>query len=263
VKTLDLAASVWQVRETLDPRVPALVHAGWVAEMPWVVQGTTTRGVSHSVDRPFDLGLFSEGSPAEAVRTNWSHLIAATGMSAALHARQVHGADVRRHGDGRPESRPRGLSIVDDCDGHSTTEPGLLLAVSAADCVPIFVVDPDERAVAVLHAGWRGAAAGMLERGLAAFPKRERKLRVHLGPAICGRCYEVGPEVFAALGEPAPGGPALLDLRRVLARRALALGVEPSHVTISEHCTRCTGSSLFSHRGGDRGRQVGYLGIRV
>jgi copper oxidase (laccase) domain-containing protein len=49
----------------------------------------------------------------------------------------------------------------------------------------------------------------------------------------------------------------------VLARRALAAGVRAAHITVSEHCTRCTSSNLFSHRAGDRGRQVGYLGVRV
>jgi hypothetical protein len=86
VKTAHVTASVRRVRETLDPSVPALIHAEWVVEMPWVVQGTTTRGT----DRTFDLGLFSEGSAADAVRANWIHLLAATGMRAARHARQVH-----------------------------------------------------------------------------------------------------------------------------------------------------------------------------
>jgi YfiH family protein len=273
VKTADAAQSVRRVRETLDPRIPALVHPGWAASLPWVVQGTTTRGTKpDAFDQPldaqfdaqFDLGLFSEGSSGEAVRANWSRLLAATGMRAALHARQVHGAEVRRHGDAGPKSAS-GLRIVGDCDGHATSEAGMLLAVSAADCVPIFVVDAAERTVAVLHAGWRGAAAGMLERGLEAVAggAARSRLLVHLGPAICGRCYEVGPEVFEALGLAPPRGPELLDLRDALARRALAQGVSVTNLSVSEHCTRCTGSGLFSHRGGDRGRQVGYLGIRV
>jgi copper oxidase (laccase) domain-containing protein len=108
-------------------------------------------------------------------------------------------------------------------------------------------------------------AAGVLERGLALMPGRAdaRELRVHLGPAICGRCYEVGPEVFAALGEAVPPSATVIDLRGVVARRALEAGVSPSSITVSEHCTRCTHSGLFSHRGGDLGRQVGYLGIRA
>jgi copper oxidase (laccase) domain-containing protein len=103
----------------------------------------------------------------------------------------------------------------------------------------------------------------MLETGLRAVAPRERwgRLRMHLGPAICGACYEVGPEVFEAVGLAAPLGPTPIDLRGVLAGRALRLGVSPALLTISEHCTRCTNSGLFSHRGGDRGRQVGYLGI--
>jgi len=267
------ATPVRRVRETLDPSVPALVHPEWAEALPWVVQGTTTRG-GGSV--PFDLGLFSDGSHPRAVRAHWDHLLGVTGMRAAVHARQVHGADVRRHGGssdtgasrptGRlaPASAASGLEIVGDCDGHTTSEPGLLLAVSAADCVPIFVVAPAGRQVAVLHAGWRGVAAGMLERGLQAITAGDRpgRLLVHLGPAICGACYEVGPEVFESLGLPRPERPTPLDLRGVLAERALGAGVHATRITVSEHCTRCTGSGLFSHRGGDRGRQVGYLGIR-
>jgi YfiH family protein len=213
---------------------------------------------------PFDLGLFSDGSPAEVVRGSWDRLIDATGMRVAVHARQVHGAEVRKHE--LPDSRrATGLRLAPECDGHVTSEPGILLAVSAADCVPIFVVDLAARAVAALHAGWRGVAAGVLERGLGALTRSGARtdFRVHLGPSICGSCYEVGPEVFEAVGLPAPERPAPIDLRDVLARRAIAHGVAREHVTISEHCTLCTASGLFSHRGGDRGRQVGYLGIRV
>ena len=261
---------VRRVRDALVPGIPALVHPEWAAELSWLVQGTTTRGTDAV---PFDLGIFSEGSPRDAVRANWERLLATTGMRRACHARQVHGADVRRH-DSRggengawktPAAESRsGLALADECDGHVTSEPGVLLAVSAADCVPIFVADPAERTVAVLHAGWRGVAAGMLERGLDAVAPagRRRQLRLHMGPAICGSCYEVGPEVFDAVGLGRPERPRPLDLRQVLVDRAIAHGASPEHVTVSEHCTRCTGSGLFSHRGGDRGRHVGYLGIR-
>jgi YfiH family protein len=240
--------------------VPALVHEAWAAELDWLVQGTTTRRFRDDATEEFDLGLFSEGSPVERVREHWAHLIEITGMRTAVHARQVHEAEVRTHA-----ASTRGLSLVDPCDGHTTTEPGVLLAVTTADCVPVFLADPATHAVGLLHAGWRGTAAGVLERGLDRMAERSdvRDLRVHLGPAICGGCYEVGPEVFEALGEARPARPKPLDLRAVLARRAIAGGVDAALVTVSEHCTRCTGSELFSHRGGDRGRQVGYIGIRL
>jgi purine-nucleoside/S-methyl-5'-thioadenosine phosphorylase / adenosine deaminase len=246
------------IRERHDARIPALVHHGWTVSFPWLAQGTTTRGAP---GRELDFGIFSGGSPESVVHKNWGRLLALTSMSAGVHARQEHGADVLFHDSSRP-----GLHLVGPCDGHVTDRAGVLLAVAAADCVPVFVVDPEARAVGLLHAGWRGAAAGVLERGVGLVTERTgaplSTLFVHLGPAICERCYEVGPEVFEALGERIPRRPTRIDLRAVLAKRATALGVDPRGITVSEHCTRCTGSGLFSHRGGDRGRQVGYLGIR-
>ena len=83
----------------------------------------------------------------------------------------------------------------------------------------------------------------------------------HMGPSVCGRCYEVGPEVFGSLGLPAPPSPRPLDLGGWLAGRAVALGLREDCVTVSSHCTLCGDLGLFSHRGGDAARQAGYLGI--
>ena len=265
------------VRDAPGEGVPTLVHAEWAAEFPWLVQGTTTRGEGAD---PFDLGLFSGGSPEELVRRNWRELCRRLGGFRAVHARQVHGVRVAVHGGGHAPAHTGGdgarrtttivaepPAMASHCDGHVTTETGLLLTVATADCVPVFLVDPVRRAVGAVHAGWRGAAAGVLERGLEALAdesgSRPGDVRVHLGPAICGACYEVGPEVFAALGQSEPDGPLPIDLRGVLAQRAVAAGVQHEHVSISTHCTRCTQSGLFSHRGGDAARQIGYIGIRA
>lgn len=252
------APSASVVVERLDERVPALLHPEWARRFPWLVQGTTTRSVARSA---FDLGLFAGASPGHVVHENWNRLLEVTGLPCAAHARQVHGADVRVH-----RSVSAGLTVVEPCDGHATGQPGVLLAVTVADCVPIFVVAAEIRAVAVLHAGWRGAAGGVLEAGIAVLTEDLgadlAEVHVHLGPSICGACYEVGPEVFEALGQPVPDAPTPIDLRAVLAERAAAIGVRGDRVTISSHCTRCTGSGLFSHRAGDEERQVGYLGVR-
>ena len=251
-------SSVRAVRETRADGSRSLVHPEWRDRFPWLLQGPTTRGTG---DQPFDLGLFSGGSPEAGVRDNWRELITRTGADAAVHAPQVHGAEVRLH-----RAAGRGLTLVEPCDGHVTTERGVLLAVTTADCVPVFLVDRHERAVGVVHAGWRGAAAGVLE---SAFELLERKVgvaasdvHVHLGPAICGACYEVGPEVFEALGRPVPEGPEPIDLRAVLAARAEGAGVPLDQVTTSEHCTLCRDDGLFSHRRGDKERQVGFIGMR-
>jgi purine-nucleoside/S-methyl-5'-thioadenosine phosphorylase / adenosine deaminase len=245
------------------PGLPAVTHPEWSARYDWLVQGTTLRGdgeVAGDGSASFDLGLFSDASPPRAVLAHWERLRAGTGMREVVHAHQVHGAEVRWYGGGVP-----GLHVLEPCDGHATARAGALLAVTVADCVPVSIVDPAARAVALVHAGWRGTAAGVFEHGIALLAEgagsRPADLRVHLGPAICERCYEVGPEVFEALGMEVPRSPTPIDLRAVLARRAAAVGVSVDAITASGHCTLC-GHGFFSHRGGDRARQVGFLGIR-
>lgn len=245
------------VTETPTQALPGYTHPEWRVRFPWLVQGTTARGGDAD---PFDLGIFAVASAAGDVMENWERLRAATGLRRVVHGRQVHGAEVRVHSLG-----PSGLHLTRECDGHAAMEAGVLLAVTTADCVPVFIVDPVRGAVALLHAGWRGTAFGIVERGietLAAASSAREDLHVHLGPAICGTCYEVGPEVFEALGLPAPPGPTPVDLRHVMAHRVRGAGVPGDHITTSTLCTLCGSSGLFSHRGGDGGRQVGYLGIR-
>lgn len=234
--------------------VPLFPQPEWRRVLPWVVQGTTGRGAREA---PFDLGLFG-AAPAGAVLARWRELRSALGGMAAAHAHQVHGADVRTH-EAAPDD---GLVVQHGFDGHATTRPGLLMAVSVADCVPIFMVDPGARRVVLLHGGWRGTAAGIVGRGLEAMDGADPAgVHVHLGPAICGGCYEVGPEVHDALGLPVPRENTPVDVRAVQARQLVEAGVPPGQVTVSEHCTRC-GEGFFSHRGGDRERQMGVLGIR-
>jgi polyphenol oxidase len=85
------------------------------------------------------------------------------------------------------------------------------------------------------------------------FPAAE--LRVHTGPAICGKCYEVSGDVYAKLTGRDPGRPTTIDLRALIADHARAAGVR--HITTSPSCTRCDNDRYFSHRAGDVGRQLG------
>jgi YfiH family protein len=192
----------------------------------------------------------------------WRALRGALVMDAVLHAHQVHGAEIAE-----PDGPITGITILNDADGLVSGQDGLLLAVSVADCVPISLVDQHARGIALLHAGWRGVAAGILERGVKRLLARTggtaSDLYCHFGPAICGRCYEVGPEVHEALGANRPDGNLPVDLRAQLARRALAAGLLAKQVSQSALCTRCNQDLFFSHRGGDRERQMGLLGLRV
>ncbi|MEJ2677879.1 MAG: polyphenol oxidase family protein, partial [Gemmatimonadota bacterium] len=161
--------------------------------------------------------------------------------------------------------------LCDGYDGHVTATPGVLLTVSVADCVPVFLVDARRRAAALLHAGWRGISAGILEEGFRtmteAFATEPADLYMHLGPHICGRCYEVGPEVFRALDLDAPAAPAPVDLAEVLARRGLRAGIPQAQISTTAHCTRCGEADFFSFRAqraglAPGGHQVAFLGIR-
>jgi copper oxidase (laccase) domain-containing protein len=241
--------------ERLRPAVDGpviLVHPGWLAAWPGLIQGTTTR------DRNFALAA---GDPT----VPWSELTGVLGCRAAVHARQPHGTAVGVRAPAGP-----GLHLATEADGHLTRAPDVLLGVTTADCVPVTLLAPEPtdgaQAVAIIHAGWRGAAAGILQRGLArmatAFGVPAGALLVHFGPSICGDCYEVGPEVHEALGLERPRDPRPVDLVGVLAQRAVEGGVDPDRITRSSWCTRCTGRELLhSHRGGDAGRQVSFVAI--
>jgi copper oxidase (laccase) domain-containing protein len=102
--------------------------------------------------------------------------------------------------------------------------------------------------------------ARIVDEGVKAFVRLglpPDELRMHLGPAICGRCYEVSEDVRTQLtGEPAirPGN---VDLRSLIAEHAGELGVR--HISVSASCTKCDNESFFSHRAGDTGRQIAVI----
>ena len=235
--------------------VPWFELAEW-RERYGVVAGITGRGEGNP---PFDLGLAGVSAPIGAVLARWQALQdAVPGCRALVVSRQVHGTTVVWH------DQLRGLTILTGVDGHATATPGVFLAVSAADCIPVYIVDPVLHAVALVHAGWRGTAGGILSRGIAELRDRGSRienLAVHCGVGICGKCYEVGSEVFEACGQPEPpGGKGPLDLRSVLAAEARAAGVET--VSTSEFCSAHDVSRFFSHRAsaGADGRMVAFLG---
>jgi len=169
-------------------------------------------------------------------------------------AGQVHGTGVLVH-----DTPWRGWLRGDEADGHLAPVRGTAIAVTVADCVPIFIAHPGG-AVMILHSGWRGTAAGILQCGLTMLKNagfHAADLRLHLGPAICGKCYEVSPDVYMQLTGRRPDNPTPVDLRAILAERAHEAGVR--RLSVSARCTRCDNDRFFSHRAGDLGRQIGVL----
>jgi hypothetical protein len=171
-----------------------------------------------------------------------------------VFAHQVHGTTIEEHRAGW-----RGLLRVPDADGHVSLTTPTAMAVTLADCVPVFIGHPSGSA-AVLHSGWKGTAGGIttaLLRLMKARGLHPVDLRVHCGPAICGRCYEVSPDVYASLTGRAVDRPTLVDLRDLILAQASAEGV--THLSRSTSCTRCDNRAFFSHRCGDQGRQLGVI----
>lgn len=182
---------------------------------------------------------------------------------AATLAHQVHGDRILWH-----EGATSGWTIIEGADGHATRSPGRLLLVTVADCVPVYLIAPAQRTIALLHAGWRGTAAGILARGVELLQRQvgaaPSDLVCHAGVAISGPCYQVGREVMTGVGRDAPGtGPWQLDIRSVLTEQATALGV--GEVTVSGRCSARDQGDFFSHRasGGADGRMVAYLGLKI
>jgi YfiH family protein len=217
--------------------------------LPFGVRAFTTTRAAGSFGTAGD-------EPVGAVMGRWGDLqqwLARSGPRLAT-ASQVHGNRVVVH-----ESGWQGWLRVRGADGHASIARGTALAVTVADCVPVFVAHPSG-AVALLHSGWRGTAGGILERGIEALAHRgipSRELAVHLGPAICGSCYEVSADVYEQHTGRAVEGPTCVDLRALIADHARAAGVR--RIESSPFCTRCDGDRFFSHRAGDAGRQLGVM----
>lgn len=233
--------------------VPCLELAEWAARFGLLAGITTRHG-------GFNLGLLTP-EPAADILARWRVFAAAVSPAFGTLAAglQVHGREVARH-----VAAPPGWIIRDGVDGHATGDPGVLCCVSVADCVPVYLADPTSGAVVLLHAGWRGVAAGVLEAGIRALldlgSGATANAVMHCGVSICGDCYEVGPEVLEAVTGSSAEEPGQLDLRGVLAARARAAGIR--EVSVSPWCAAHDRDRFFSHRrsGGTDGRMLAYLG---
>ncbi len=179
------------------------------------------------------------------------------GVRYLLRGHQVHGTTVQRVGDAVPPDTDAQPEIK--ADGQTTALPGLGALVLTADCLPVAL--SASGAVAMVHAGWRGLAAGVLEEGVRALRELggEGDLVAVIGPGAGPCCYEVGEEVHAAFGgaHRVASPPARnIDLKAIARDRLLAAGA--SEVRDVAACTICD-EHFFSHRreGARAGRQGG------
>ena len=228
--------------------------------------GFSTRrgGVSQPPYDSLNLGR-STADHADAVAENRRRYLRQLGadLSRLVTVGQVHGTGVALAT--APGFHPERDAIV-------SRVPGLLLAVSGADCLPILFVAHGALgpAVAAAHAGWRGTAAGIPLATLAAVCEAADsgpgEVRVHLGPCIRECCYEVGPEVaerFAPQVVRLRGGRRYLDVPEAARRQLIGAGVPPEAIEDTGACTACEPHWYFSHRRdrGVTGRQWGVIGL--
>ncbi len=260
------------------PEAVRLLHDPGLSVFDELVHGFAERagGVSAGPYTSLNLGPRSGDDPG-AVSENRRRLLAALGIEACpvCAPRQVHSADVAvlRAGEVPAEA------AVFPGDGLATDTRGVALLVLAADCVPVLLYDPARHVIAAAHAGWRGTAGGIAGRAVEVMREQfgcvPADVRVALGPAIGRCCYEVGPEVLAAVAaatpgpaealyDPLPAGKGRLDLIAANVAQLVATGVPAHAIGTSGLCTACHGDRFFSHRrdGEPTGRGAAVIALR-
>ncbi len=286
-------AAPWSLRTVQGMQV---LEVAPFKKLPWLVHGFSTRtgGTStlNSGERILNLG-FTEWDRRENVHRNRQAFQSAVGAgdSTLVLLKQFH-SPITLFFAAPPEEPRKG-------DASFTNSRGILLGAQTADCVPILLVDAEKRAVAAVHAGWRGTLARIAEKTVGEmrmhFGSNPADIFAALGPAIDGRCYEVGTELvteftsqFADAGEyfdelrtgeepnplqwlnmmppghqPPPKN-VRLDLRKANRSQLLAAGLNKASIFVSNLCTACHTDLFFSYRkeGARSGRLFAAIGIR-
>ena len=227
-------------------------------EPEWPVSGrvralVTTRagGISEPPYESFNLA-FHVGEAAERVQRNRRRLLAVAGVDRVQWLDQEHGRRVLAASSCTVACGPV------TADASWTAEGDLVLAVLVADCVPLLLANVDGSLVAVVHCGWRGTVAGVVEATLDALPESPSRLVAWLGPGVCGICYEVGSDVREALAADERRGVLVeqgsargdarkwrMDLPALILARLRRAGVE--RIVASSLCTMCD-RRFYSHR---------------
>ena len=204
-------------------RGPSWLECAKLARVPWLVHAFSTRlgGVSPAPAAGLNLGYVESDrrSNVDQNRTLFLRAVRAEGLSLAT-VHQVHSAmlhQVTSRADGTLEYHPSGFAPPErseatrlEGDALLTRDPGVLLSVRSADCMPVLLADRRLRAVGAVHAGWRGALNRILEKSVGEmrreFGSRPQDVLAALGPSIRACCYEVGEEVRDAFAGRFPRG---------------------------------------------------------
>ncbi len=252
--------------------VALLKPPGWDEAQLTAAFSTRLGGVSDGAYRAMNPSLSSGDDPL-LVAENRRRLLLATGAAdwPVAVVQQVHGAKVAVVSELSEVGWP--LKSREQADAQVTNRTGVLLAIVVADCVPILLWAKSGQGVAVIHAGWRGSAAGVTEAAVQELCRlcsvRPDQIEAAIGPAIGPECYPVGGEVRQeilrnhawALAETADGRVDLASLQAEILRRE---GLKPASIVTSRLCTSCQEHLLFSYRrdGQRSGRMAALIGLK-
>jgi polyphenol oxidase len=285
-------ATNWTTRTSRNLK---LLQVPAFSKLPWLIHAfSTTPGGMSPLENEKVLNLgFTDWDTRENVLENRRRLQTAVGAKdfPLITLKQFH-SDVIHVFDAGPGEPCKG-------DASITNRPNLLLTIQTADCVPILLVDPKRRAIAAIHAGWRGTLARIAAKTIGKmqmhFATNPRDILAAIGPSIGPCCYEVGTEVATQFlsqfadaptyfdefrtgdepnpiqwlnmmppgHQPPPKG-VLLDLRKANRSQLLSAGLRPQNIHTIDLCTACHPDLLFSYRkqGPQSGRLMSVIAIR-
>lgn len=242
---------------------------------------TRTGGVSGGMFSTLNLS-FTRGDEAACVLENYKRVadVLNIGTAHIVCSDQTHTTNIRvvtAEDAGKGVLRQKDYT---DIDGLITNQRGLALATFYADCVPLYFVDPVQKAIGLSHAGWRGTVAGMAEvtvrKMQQTFGCRPQDIHAAVGPSICRSCYEVSQDVADAFAgsrdefelvfshrddRQREEGKYQMDLWRANVLSMLRAGIEAKHIEVTDVCSAHNADYLFSHRAshGKRGNLGAFL----
>lgn len=253
----------------------------WTKEHPDLVAGFTTKhgGLSKAPFASLNFG-FHVGDKQQTVCENRSRLAAQLDFPQEqwVGAQQTHETIIRKVTNA---DSGKGAFTYEDAfkatDGFYTSNPGILLTLAFADCVPLYFLAEKKRIIGVAHAGWKGTVTGIGAEMISILQNKEGinpdEVQVVIGPSICGNCYIVDEPVIRHLQnrleavEEKPynligDNQYQLNLREANRLILIEAGVREDHIKQTQLCTSCHDDVFFSHRKdkGQTGRMISFIG---
>ena len=230
---------------------------------------TRVGGVSIGETATMNLS-FKRRDTEENVRENYRRLAVALGrpLESLCLSRQVHGVEVLEANEMDAHRSLAPGAVSREGDAWISDDPALTLIRHHADCTPVYLADPEHRAMGLIHAGWKGTVHAIASRTLSAmvrrYGSRPERMWALIGPAISACCFEIGPDVAQLLEDGFPGaglvqrrGDSLYgDLKACNRLQLLQGGIPECQILTSSLCTSCCHDLLYSHR-----RERGHTGI--